>query len=326
MGSIFKDAASDRMFEGRIRDLVSGSEYTIKTSVFLSPAEQKAAFEIACREGAGSRCLFWGGVPEAERRIAVFVPEWMTGYCEALAGAFDPRREEAVREIIADGADGGEVTDCIAVVSVEGSAYADLSHRDYLGAVTALGLERDSLGDIAVTGPSSAYIFALRAASSLITSSLTSVGREKVSASGAVLPEGFRIERDFETISDTVMSLRLDGIVRALCGISREDASELVERGDVSLNYSVTTKTDCKIEKGDIISVKGHGRFIFDGDRGVNRRGRLRKIYLICLTCKRKGIVWTEITQLYLLKSLSEDTARQRSMNLSRRRQKTLTR
>ena len=264
------------MFEGRIKDLAKASEYSVKTSAFLSPAEQVTAFNVARREGAAERCFFWGGAPEAERRIAVFLPEWMCGFDVGPGGVFDPAREDVLRGIMEIGADGGDVKDSVLAVSVEGSAYADLSHRDYLGALTALGLERDAIGDIAVTGPSSAYVFALGAAASLIASDLTSVGRERVSAAVSELPKGFRIEREYEPISTTVMSARLDGIVRALCGISRDEASGLVERGDVSVNFSVTVKTDCKVEKGDIISVKGHGRFIYDGDRGINRRGRLR--------------------------------------------------
>ena len=77
-------------------------------------------------------------------------------------------------------------------------------------------------------------------------------------------------------LTDTVMSARLDGIVKAFCKITREEASDLVEKGDVTLNYITETRTDKIIVKGDVLSVRGHGKFIYDGDRGVNRRGRLR--------------------------------------------------
>jgi len=264
------------MFEGRISDLVRSSEYTVKTSVFLTPAEQKAAYDAARSQGAGGRCFFWGGVPECERRIAVFLPDWMVPEIDGIGGVFDGGREDVLRDILESGADSGEVMRSIVPVRIEGSAYSELSHRDYLGAVTSLGLERDAVGDIAVIGQSSAIVFALPGAAKLLVSELSSVGREAVKVSEAVLPNGFRIEREFENITDTVMSLRLDGIVRALCNISRDAASELVERGDVTVNYAAVAKPDALVEKGDIISVRGHGKFVFDGDRGVNRRGRLR--------------------------------------------------
>ncbi len=264
------------IFEGRIKDLISTSAYSVKTSDFLTPSEQAEAFSIARTEGADGRCFFWGGLPEAERRFAVFLPEWLTPDAGICGGAFDPEREDALREIISSGADGGEISGHAVPVLIEGSAYSELSHRDYLGSVLSLGIERDSIGDIDLITPSSAYVFALEGASRLLIREMSSVGREKVTASPAVLPEGFRAAKEYEPVSGTVMSLRLDGVVRVLCSVSREDAATLVSSGDVSVNYVVVTKPDSSLEPGDVISVRGYGKFIFDGDRGVNRRGRLR--------------------------------------------------
>ena len=270
------DRGAGRMFGGRIKDLITSSEYALRISRFLTPAEQAEAYDIARAEGAGGRCFFWGGAAEAERRCAVFLPEWMIPEDTAPCGAFDPLREDAVREIISSGTDSGDIDEQIAAVRIEGSAYTKLTHRDYLGALTALGVERDSIGDIYVDSPSSAYVFALAAASALIVSELSSVGRERVAASLAERSRCLRIERGYEPVTGTVMSARLDGVVRVLCNISREAAGELVGSGDVSVNYSVVTKPDRSLERGDIISVRGHGKFIYDGERGVNRRGRLR--------------------------------------------------
>ncbi len=268
--------AADRMFGGRMGDLVASSEYTLRISQFLTPAEQAEAYNIARENGAGARCFFWGGAAGAERRCAVFLPEWMIPDGTAPGGAFDQAREDSLREIIDSGADSGEIGSVVTAVRIESGAYSELTHRDYLGALTALGLERDSIGDIFVDSPSSAYVFALSSAASFIISELSSVGKERVAVSAADLPRGFRIEKEYEPISETVMSPRLDGVVRVLCKVSREDAAELVVRGDVTVNYSVLTKPDRIVERGDIISVRGHGKFIYDGDRGVNRRGRLR--------------------------------------------------
>ena len=271
-----KRSSADRMFGGRIGDLAASSEYTVRISHFLTPAEQAEAYNIARACGAGERCFFWGGAAGAERRCAVFLPEWMRPDGTSPGGAFDEAREDSLREIMDSGADSGEIASAVAAVRIESGAYSELTHRDYLGALTALGLERDSIGDIFVDSPSSAYVFALSSAASFIASELTSAGRERVTAAAAVLPRGFRIEKEYEPVSETVMSPRLDGVVRVLCKIPREDAAELVGKGDVSVNYSPVTKPDRIIERGDIISVRGYGKFIYDGDRGVNRRGRLR--------------------------------------------------
>ena len=263
-----------KLFEGRVFDLVRSSEYEIKTSRFLTPSEQKSALDAARSGGAAERCLFWGGAPGCERRLAVFVPEWLAPDVTP-GGAFDPAREDTVKEMISEGT-ADDAARSVVPVTVSGSAYSELTHRDYLGALISLGIERDSIGDIVVTGPSSAVVFALPGAAKLIENELTSVGREKVSVKAGSLPDGFRVEKEYEAITDTVMSPRLDGIVKALCGVSRETASELVSSGDVSVNYSVSLKPDAEVVKGDILSVRGYGKFIYDGDRGVNRRGRLR--------------------------------------------------
>ena len=272
----YVERGADRMFGGRIRDLIESSEYSMKISRFLTPAEQAEAFDIARSEGADGRCFFWGGAPGAERRCAVFLPEWMLLEDVPTGGAFDEGREETFREIVESGADSGETGEQIAAVRIEGSAYSEFSHRDYLGALTALGIERDSIGDVCPDSPSSAYVFALASSSRLICSELSSVGRERVTATAAELPRDFRIEKEYEPISGTVMSARLDGVVRVLCNISREAAAELVAHGDVTLNYFVEMKPDRTLERGDVISVRGYGKFIYDGERGVNRRGRLR--------------------------------------------------
>ena len=264
------------MLAGRIKDIAISSEYSVKTTGFLSPLEQREAFETAISVGAAERCFFWGGVPECERRMLVMIPDWLTPE-GTFGGAFDPAREEALSEIISEGADGGEINVSVCPVEISASGYdAPIGHRDYMGALLGLGIERDTVGDIAVTGDYGAIVFVLEKNADFITENLTKVGASAVKAARTILPEGFRVPREFEVITDTVMSVRLDGVVRALCKISREAAATLVEKGDVTLNYAAETKTDREVKKGDILSVKGYGKYIYDGDRGVNRRGRIR--------------------------------------------------
>ena len=270
-----KKTETDGMFAGRIQDLARSSEYEVKTSAFLSPAEQKAAYDAALRAGASGRLAFWGGAPGCERRLAVFLPDWMTPD-KAFGGAFDGAREEIITDLSADGVTDRTLSGVIVPLEVSGSAYTELSHRDFLGAVTALGLERSAVGEIIVTSPSCAVIFALSGAARVIEEELSSVGRESVTVKRADLPDGFRAEREFEAITDTVMSPRLDAIVSALCKVSREASGALVAHGDVALNYETSSKPDAGVVRGDVITVRGYGKYIYDGDRGVNRRGRLR--------------------------------------------------
>ena len=270
-----KKNETDTMLAGRISDLARSSEYEVRTSVFLTPAEQKAAYDAALRAGASDRLAFWGGAPECERRLAVFLPEWMTPD-SSFGGAFDEAREEIITELSSEGVVDRTLSGAIVPLEVTGSAYSELDHRDYLGAVLALGLERDAVGDIIVTSPSGAVIFALAGAARAIEEELSSVGRESVSVRRAELPAGFRATREFEAITDTVMSPRLDAIVSALCRVSRDASASMIARGDVALNYGTASKPDAQLSRGDVITVRGYGKYVYDGDRGVNRRGRLR--------------------------------------------------
>ncbi len=276
MSTASKGQASDKIFEGHIRDLVASAEYEIRISEFLSPLEQRLAFDIACSEGAGQRCFFWGGVPEAERRRMVMIPDWLTPEKTLTGSAFELEREEALREIASSGADSGSIYSSCTPLEISASGYAELEHRDYLGSILALGLERSVVGDIAVCDAHSAIVFVSSEAAKLLMTDLTRVKNDAVKIKRAELEASFRIPRAFEVLTDTVMSARLDGIVKALCKITREEASDLVEKGDVTLNYITETRTDRTIVKGDVLSIRGHGKFIYDGDRGVNRRGRLR--------------------------------------------------
>lgn len=276
MSSNLKSRQADKIFEGHIRDLTVSSEYQICISEFLTPLEQRCAFDTACAEGAGDRCFFWGGVPDTERRRAVFLPDWLCPEYRISGLAFDTLREEHLHELIKSGADGGEISSCCVPVEISAGGFSVLGHRDYLGAVLSLGLERDALGDIAVIDSYTAVVFTTPKASLLILSDLKRIGNDAVKVRVASLEDSFRIPREYEVITETVMSTRLDGIVKALCKITREKASELVEKGDVTLNYVAEQRLDRQIVKGDIISVRGYGKFIYDGDRGINRRGRLR--------------------------------------------------
>ncbi len=267
---------TDPMLKGRISDLITASEYTVKTGGFLTPLEQRIAFDTARSEGAEYRCFFWGGAGDAERRVLVMLPDWLTPEKPLLCGPFDEEREDALREIMASGADSGEIREAVCAVEITSGNFKALEHKDYMGALLGLGIKRETLGDIVPLESGRAVAFLLPAAADFICQNLEKAGREGVKAEKVTLPDSYRIPREFETLTDTVMSVRLDGIVKALCKVSREEAKELVEKGEVTLNYICETESDRQISKGDVISVRGYGKFIYDGDRGVNRRGRIR--------------------------------------------------
>ncbi|MBQ1955617.1 MAG: hypothetical protein II350_07735 [Clostridia bacterium] len=239
------------------KQAVDKSNLAEKSSVvantkFLTPAEAAFLKEF-CRR---NRLEVWfdGGKAGAERVAAVFIPEWQREYLS-----------EEEREEISP----------VAVLKVTNTAGAELSHRDYLGALMASGIRRDVIGDIDVHG-SEGFVFCLRDMAEYIVQNVESAGRAKLCwefAERADVPAGDG--GDGEEIYYTVPSLRLDAIVAEGFNLSREDAKTLVVQGACSIDHVPCEKPDAAVECGSLISVRGKGRLRFDRVRGETRRGRV---------------------------------------------------
>jgi len=148
-----------------------------------------------------------------------------------------------------------------------------LTHRDFLGSVMALGLQRSAVGDILVE-KGRAVMFVSRDVSEYIISQLSKVGRV-----GVTLREGYteplpEIGRFLEA-SATVASLRMDCVVGALTGKSRKVAQELISAGSISLNSLSAEKATAAIKDGDVLSIRGHGRFKIVSTSEVSKKGRV---------------------------------------------------
>ena len=196
---------------------------------------------------AGVQLAFWGGHESAERRIGAFHLD------EPPAEADYP----------------------LACLELNWNPkYADPGHRDLLGAVMGLGLERDAIGDIALgEEEGSAYLFAHRDVEAYILGNLDSAGRAKLKlrrVDGAPRlkpPEGI-------SLRITVSSFRLDAVLAAGLKLSRGEAQRLIESGQVKRNHMEILRGDARLEEGDLLSVRGHGRMRVDGFEGLTRKGR----------------------------------------------------
>lgn len=171
--------------------------------------------------------------------------------------------------------------ECIEVkaVQIKGSGYTELDHRAFMGAVLSLGLSRSAVGDIIVESGRVATIITARAAAELLLSQppvLTYVGHDKVKVSEVILPPDYSPKRDYIPVSGTVASPRLDAVVSALTGCSREKAKRAVLHGEVTLNSMMITQTDTEVCEGDVMSVHRYGKFRIDGIGGTTRSGRFR--------------------------------------------------
>lgn len=238
----------DENVKKRILDLADRCERKscVTASSFLSPAE---CYEIQ-KLGAlkDCRCIVSGGAEGCERCAVFFLPEWMSE-------------------------DMFELSDYISVIGIR-SYFGAPGHRDYLGAVLGLGIERDRIGDIIVDGEN-AWIFCVNSVASLILSELDKVGRYSVKTDRIPLSDVPRSEKKVRRLSFTVKSLRLDAVTADMFGVSRTSAAEFIRLGAVSLNYSVCEKTDSPVKEGDVISVRGKGKGCITEVGGRSKKDRL---------------------------------------------------
>lgn len=152
--------------------------------------------------------------------------------------------------------------------------FADkLSHRDFLGALMNLGIERSVIGDIKV-GDKEAYLFCLDSIAEHICRNLDQVRHTHVSCTitedcGAVPPE------EPEICSVQVSSLRVDAVIAKIYNKSRNECLELFRTGKVFINGRLCENNARILKAGDTVNARGYGKFVLSGELRETRKGKL---------------------------------------------------
>ena len=225
---------------------------------FLTPREQKLLREKYAF--AREQVLLLGGYALAERKRVYMLPAYMADL-----------DEDTRKELLAE-----ELATSLVAVSVKGSGYRELSHRDFLGAVLSLGIERDAIGDICVLSPFEAVLFSDRLMAEFLLENLTRVARDAVKVKAVSLSSDFDGGRKFEPCTDTVASPRADAVVAALCNLSRERAQVLFAQAMVEIDYEPVEKYDRNVDADAVIVVRGYGKFIVRSLSDKTKKGRFR--------------------------------------------------
>ncbi|WP_177917601.1 YlmH/Sll1252 family protein [uncultured Eubacterium sp.] len=150
---------------------------------------------------------------------------------------------------------------CIKISPVNAKFADKLSHRDFLGSLMNLGIERDTLGDI-VTKDNCAYLFCLEKIAEYIIKELDRVKHTNVKCSICDTIPDFLCELpDEEKI--TVSSVRVDTVSSAVFNISRNTMSQLVNQQRVFINSKLIYKDSVLLKDNDKVSIRGYGKYIF---------------------------------------------------------------
>ncbi len=230
----------------------------IACTQFLTPGQQKYLSRCMPRTAVMPQCF--GGYQNAERGRIFFLPPY-----------FEELDTEARNALLAE-----YYAESVLPLRIKGSGYRKLTHRDFLGAVLNLGIERDALGDVLVMVEDEAILFCDALMAKFLTDNLSRVAGDTVCVSTCTLPPDFDGGRRFERVTDTVASPRADAVVGALCKLSREGAKALFLAARVEIDEEVVQKCDKEVVAGAILVVRGYGKFIIRSLSDKTKKGRFR--------------------------------------------------
>ena len=215
---------------------------------FLGLAEQSAFFELKPKLSGISYSAF-GGADSAERVVIRFGNADEIGY-EAPFPIVTVKAEPVSQK------------------------FADkLTHRDFLGALLNLGIDRSTLGDIVIID-NVGYIFALEDIAPYIVSSLTRVKHTDMKLSITdTLPDGDMYRTEQKKIQAN--GERLDAVIAKVFSLSREDAQSLFKKRLVFASGRLIESTSYIPKENEVISVRGHGRMIYRGYESLSKKGKL---------------------------------------------------
>lgn len=167
--------------------------------------------------------------------------------------------------------------DSIVIIKIENkSNFAELKHKDYLGAIMSLGITREKIGDIFVDDKQ-AFIPVINGIENYIIYNMDKIGKSKVEIS---LVDDFQSIKGPELKEETInlASLRLDCLISKLIKSSRSNSNDCISGGKVLVDYSKVTNKDFVIKEGQRITVRGYGKFIVGNIIGETKSGKLKVI------------------------------------------------
>lgn len=148
-----------------------------------------------------------------------------------------------------------------------------LTHRDFLGAIMNLGIDRENTGDIIVR-ENTAYIFVLKPMAEFICDNLTKVKHTSIKCSECEsLPEGELFKTQNKTV--IVSSMRIDCIICGVYNLSRSKCDLLFKEKKVFTDSKLTEATSDIIREGAVISLRGFGKFRVSSVTGSTKKGRI---------------------------------------------------
>lgn len=188
-----------------------------------------------------------GGYELAERKIVCFLPSY--------------EDETAVLPI------------CLLKAEPVNSKFSEtLTHRDFLGSIMNLGIERSCIGDILVK-ENTGYLFCLDKMAEYLCEHFTAVRHTPFTCRMA--EQMGEIAPSYEEISGSVASPRLDSVIALVFRTSRSKVLPYIEGEKVFINGKSVVSAGLQLKGGEIVSVRGLGKFCYTGTGNETKKGRI---------------------------------------------------
>lgn len=224
----------DQLFINHLQDcgMVSQNKGYTVFSDFLNLNQQTIFYDNSALF-TGIEFELYGGYDDAERRMIRFGR---------------PLDQEETYPIV-----------CLQIAPANAKFSDHLTHRDFLGAVLNLGIDRNKTGDILIR-ENIGYMFCKDTIADFIVSNLEKIKHTKVRIKICETPD-FTDSQNFKTRQGTVSSVRIDSLISLAFKMSRGTAAKYVSQGLVYVNGRLIMSNSFVPKDGDIISVRTLGRF-----------------------------------------------------------------
>lgn len=241
----------EKQIRNRFLDLAKRSyeQSTYTFTGFLGLTEQSLFWEME-REVAFAGYTLEGGNDNCDRKIIRFGKPEDFGYEEEFP-------------IV-----------CIKITPLIKKFSDEFSHRDFLGAIMNLGIERSTIGDIFIQ-ENEGYVFCLESIADYISENLEKVKHTHIKCEK--MKDSLRFIKDKgKPLEITVTSDRIDVVVAGVYHISRSESLSCFEKGIVYVNGRLCTSNAKSLKAGDVVNVRGMGKFLYQGTHHITKKDKCR--------------------------------------------------
>jgi RNA-binding protein YlmH len=227
----------------------AAERHETKRTDFLDPRQAHILFTLANRH-QGAQVVLNGGSSKAERQRAIIAPD------------YKKLNDEEMGIVVLD-------------ISSDDRRISDLDHGDYLGALLGLGIKRDKIGDLHVSEEGCHALIAEDIGDFLIGHMKQA---HRVDVNVSVRPLSALREVYMELVEQvlSVASMRLDGVASDVFRLSRTKILAPIKAGRCRVSWKPIEDPSFQLKAGDIVSMKGFGRFKVLEVEGVSKSGRIR--------------------------------------------------